>query len=565
MNKKKEESIFKSLKKRMQKVVRYECRDKNLEIYVVQPGERLTIYGSCSILCLAGNASINDYVLPTVSCESANFLKISAPQRMDVPAILNVGNSASNYKHQRLKFRLKEVAPKNHEKIMELIGTSQPAVFIFSKVLDIAEETVSGLIANFLIHTALQKQIILPPHFHIARDDFSIIPQPDDNKLKQQLEKLNSVRKDGQRVSIIPFGHKGAGKSHLMRNIVNRWLSIGCDNVYVLDCDIGQSEFTPSGCLSLHKVTSPIIGKPYGHQKAKFDNAFFYGDNSLRSPDLYLDIFERLWNKFKATSEPGSVCVINTMGWVTDLGGEVLTHIMDIVEPDLCVEIYRDSTETRFQYPKNQKLNYMEIFANNSHGIVGLPAQKKLPSVLIRELTIVGYFSSMLPKPSLASFPKVTPYKLNFQNTTICVPVDLLVQDCHIFSSINTQLIALCLNHSELKPRKLCGKEDMPSLCVIDGNSPALQCIGYGIVRGVNVDEKAIFVVSPVDLRELDEPPLLVRGMRIQTPAMFFTSDPYNRCPYVLNLPEQKNAQNNLDGLYQPSVNTTQFKRSRRC
>ncbi|CAB63234.1 Polynucleotide 5'-hydroxyl-kinase nol-9 [Caenorhabditis elegans] len=548
----------------MEEVVRFECRDSNLEIYVVQPGERLSIFGSCSFLCLAGNASINDYNLPAVSCESSNFMKISAPQRMDVPAILQVFKSGPSYKHARLKFRLKEVAPKNYEKIMEMIGTTEPSVFIFSKILDFAEETVSGVVSNFLIHSSIQKQIILPPHFFISRDDFIIYPQQQEAQLKSQMNRLNKLRNDGQRTTILPIGHKGAGKSNLMRSLVNRCLSNGYEHVYVLDCDIGQSEFTPCGCLSLTKVTSPILGKPHGHQRASFENSFFYGDITVRDINLYMDIFERLFNKFKVISEPGSVCIINSMGWVTDEGAEILDGITRVTDPELFVEIFRDQTEARYQFLNRAEHNIVEIFANNSIGVIGLPPQKRLPAALIRELTIVGYFSSRLPRPSLASFPKVAPYKLRFENVTICVPVDLLVEDSHVFSSINTQIMALCINNTDLKPRKLYGKDDLPSICVIDGNSPALQCIGFGIIRGVSVEERIIFVVTPVDLLKLEEPPVLVRGMRIQTPTMFYTADPYNRCPYVLNDLEQGNSDNTLDGLYQPSVNTTQFKRSRR-
>ncbi|ULT96300.1 hypothetical protein L3Y34_004719 [Caenorhabditis briggsae] len=552
----------------MNEVIRYECKDDNLEVYIVQPGERLSIYGSCSILCLAGKASINDFVLPSVSCEKGNFLKISAPQRMDLPVILKTSiDSSTAYKHSRLKFRLKEVAPKCYSDIMQMIGEKEPVVLVFNKVLDTAEATVSGVITNFLIHSSIQKQIILPPHFHISRDDFRIYPQDDEARLNTHLNRLNSLKADGVKTSILPIGHKGAGKSNLMRNLVNRCLSNGYEHVYVLDCDIGQSEFTPNGCISLTKVTSPLLDKPYGHQKKTFDNSYFYGDITVNDNNIdhYMDIFERLFNKFKLISEPGSVCIVNSMGWIVDEGAEILDGIIRVIEPDLCVEIFRDQTEARYSFKEFEKCKVVEIFANNSVGVIGLPNQKKLPAPLHRELTITGYFSSLLPRPTIASFASVPPYRLNFRNITICLPMDLLVEDCHIFSSINTQLIALCVKNPDLKTRKLNGKQDMPSLSVIDSTSPALQCIGFGIIRGVNVEERSVYVVTPVNLLKLQEPPLLVRGMRIQTPSQFFTADPYNRCPYVLNLPDKSShASANLDGLYEPSINTTQFKRSRR-
>lgn len=544
------------------KVFRYQCQDNNLETLIVQPGERLSIYGSCSILCLAGNASLNGYVMPTVSCKPMHFVKISAPQKMDVPVILRASKDNS-YKHSRLRYRLKEVAPNNFDTMMEAIGEKEAAVFIVNKALEVAEAAASAVIPNFLIHSAIQEQIIVPPHFHISHDDFCIYPEQQEARLNAQLERLSRLRADGVRTSILPIGHKGAGKSNLMRNLVNKCLSSGHDHVYVLDCDIGQSEFTPNGCLSLTKVTAPLLDKPYGHQKVTFDNAYFYGDITVRNQALYNDIFERLFNKFKSISEPGSVCIINSMGWVVDEGAAILDNIIRIAEPDLFVEIYRDQTESRYNFKGVVTREIIvDIFANNSMGVVGVPMQKKLPALLHRDLTVCGYFSPLLPRPTVASFASVPPYKLKFRNVTICLPVDLLVEDCHIFSSINTQLMAICVKNPEIKTRKLNGKADMPDVGVIDESSPALQCLGFGIIRGINVEERSIFVVTPVNLLKLREPPILVRGMRIQTPSMFFMADPYNRCPYVLNLPEKQ--VRNLDGLYQPSVNTTQFKRSRR-
>jgi len=47
------------------------------------------------------------------------------------------------------------------------------------------------------------------------------------------------------------------------------WMIVHCsffyccrrESVYFLECDIGQSEFTPSGVVSLVHVTQPVFGK----------------------------------------------------------------------------------------------------------------------------------------------------------------------------------------------------------------------------------------------------------------------------------------------------------------
>lgn len=65
---------------------------------------------------------------------------------MEVPALLHVDTSSSSYKHTRLKFRLKEANPQGYEQIMERIGNTKPAVLVFKKNLDVAEETVAGIL-----------------------------------------------------------------------------------------------------------------------------------------------------------------------------------------------------------------------------------------------------------------------------------------------------------------------------------------------------------------------------------------------------------------------------------
>ena len=38
------------------------------------------------------------------------------------------------------------------------------------------------------------------------------------------------------------------------------------------------------------------------------------------------------------------------MGWVVDIGAEILDGITRVIEPDLFVEIYRDQAEARYDF-----------------------------------------------------------------------------------------------------------------------------------------------------------------------------------------------------------------------
>ena len=63
---------------------------------------------------------------------------------------------------------------------------------------------------------------------------------------------------------IVLCGGKAVGKSTLLRYFVNTMLK-KFEKVVVIDCDIGQSEFTIPGCVSVVIVNKPLLGPSYTH------------------------------------------------------------------------------------------------------------------------------------------------------------------------------------------------------------------------------------------------------------------------------------------------------------
>jgi len=59
-------------------------------------------------------------------------------------------------------------------------------------------------------------------------------------------------------------GYKNSGKSTLMRYFLNRCLK-KWNRILVLDFDIGQSEFSISGCISAFVIDKPLLGPNYTH------------------------------------------------------------------------------------------------------------------------------------------------------------------------------------------------------------------------------------------------------------------------------------------------------------
>ena len=71
-------------------------------------------------------------------------------------------------------------------------------------------------------------------------------------------ECLNNFRKEVDVLCVL--GVRNAGKSTFARFTLNSLLS-SYESVAFLECDPGQSEFTPPGMVSLNIVSKPCIGK----------------------------------------------------------------------------------------------------------------------------------------------------------------------------------------------------------------------------------------------------------------------------------------------------------------
>ena len=121
--------------------------------------------------------------------------------------------------------------------------------------------------------------------------------------------------------------------------------------VAFLECDVGQTEFTPSGVVSMAFVTQPLIGNantcwfcmcfylsvfrasqytPAGSRKVCLGaslllnwlymlssrRAYFIGDNSpMQQPDLYVCSINSLIEYFISRKEPMPL-IVNTCGWL---------------------------------------------------------------------------------------------------------------------------------------------------------------------------------------------------------------------------------------------------------
>ncbi|RTG90314.1 polynucleotide 5'-hydroxyl-kinase GRC3/NOL9 [Schistosoma bovis] len=143
-------------------------------------------------------------------------------------------------------------------------------------------------------------------------------------------------------------GPKGAGKSSLLRFLSNIILTdveypLKEKCVAVLDCDIGQPEFTPNGIISLCLVKLPLFGPPYTHILSTNVNIIrqcFVGCiTPSDDPSFYLKCLNFVYDAYVNLPEPKPRLLVNTMGWMQGLGLTLLLEQILLVKPDLIIQL----------------------------------------------------------------------------------------------------------------------------------------------------------------------------------------------------------------------------------
>ncbi|KAI8605872.1 hypothetical protein EDD21DRAFT_331493 [Dissophora ornata] len=164
-----------------------------------------------------------------------------------------------------------------------------------------------------------------------------------------------TVDENGRRVKRPPVsvvcGGKKMGKSTFSRLILNRMLN-RYRKVAFIECDIGQSEFTPVGMVALHIVETPALGAPFTHPRQPY-RAFFVGNSTPRDdPDYYMACIKELIKTYYGEvshtrcwadmdddyhsdedDDEHIPLIINTQGWIKGTGYDLLLQLLDYTGP----------------------------------------------------------------------------------------------------------------------------------------------------------------------------------------------------------------------------------------
>lgn len=402
------------------------------------------------------------------------------------------------------------------------------------------------------VHTASS---ILGSAKNFTRAGLSVMSLPESWIRAVEVLANRDIKSAAVPIKTLVCGAKGVGKSTLLRYTVNTLLK-QFPKVAVIDCDLGQSEMSPPGAVSLHVVSDPILMPSHLNMRDP-ELSYFVGDVSAKQdPGRLLSAVEALFAKYLklqdrmnevyrekvSTAAKGNVfaafdsdtnkgradfipLVINTDGWIRYTGAEILASIVRMTSP---TDILHLSTA------KDRHLDSLKHLPDTCTLRTVEPGSteaSKTNASDLRTLRLVAYFlrySQTLER--LVSLPREigTPFPLSIKygalhdasgaaafalvsSGVLNVPFSHLVLGFpggavpmrHLLSAMNASLVGLGPCEGTM------GRETGTlAFDVKYDKDVALQpCVGLGIVRSFCLDEMRVEVHAPCFLQPKLMPP----------------------------------------------------------
>ena len=208
-------------------------------------------------------------------------------------------------------------------------------------------------------------------------------------------------------------GEADKGKSTLCKGLVNRLVTSaprsGAGDTFrpgvaFVDIDIGQSAFMP-GAIATAFVEDALPLEGGGFAQC-VPLTFFYGDKSVapRTVDRYLDLvaLTQAACAETAASSPkfryGGV-IVNTMGWVTGLGLDILRQAVDIMRAThiVAVEASPELAETLTQWSRVSSVRGLCVVHARRNGRIR--PRSTTARTVSRSLTVARFFTGVRTLP----------------------------------------------------------------------------------------------------------------------------------------------------------------------
>ncbi|XP_052574662.1 polynucleotide 5'-hydroxyl-kinase NOL9 isoform X1 [Peromyscus californicus insignis] len=364
---------------------------------------------------------------------------------------------------------------------------------------------------------------------------------------------------------ILLCGACDTGKSTFSRILINQLLN-SLPGVDYLECDLGQTEFTPPGCIALLNITEPLLGPPYTHPRRPQRMVYYGKMNCHNDYENYIEIIKYVFRDYKRESP----LIINTMGWVKDDGLLLLVDLIRLLSPNYVVQLstgrgrlmpaltseYVELTDGLYTKSKIKRrhrgfeieefedsLEFTEEEKDSSpvpvftgHKLMYVHSEflcdkneknRAKYNKIFRDLAVLGYLSQLMPPVPgpLSPLHSLTPYQVPFSAVAVRI-THADVAPAHILYAVNASWVGLCKILDDMK-----GYTRGPILLA---QNPICDCLGFGICRGIDMDQRLYHILTPLPPEELKTVNCLLIGA-ITVPHCIFKNQPgpEGTIPYI--------------------------------
>uniref|UniRef100_A0A8C4YPQ2 Polynucleotide 5'-hydroxyl-kinase NOL9 n=1 Tax=Gopherus evgoodei TaxID=1825980 RepID=A0A8C4YPQ2_9SAUR len=548
-----------------------------VSISSVSPPQKLTFTGKCRLTCLYGAVQVFGF---TISQEQPSY-DLFSPQTHCALTIEAVTYETLEKSKKEMRISARAMLRAHHVPHARIKLMKSFAPLCSLVLLDGLDTSVTRFILNHpefshifrvkvkcIFHFRQRGSCFTPEDAALAstgigkRDPESglLLSESSVSAIEELIQACRE-EDDGCPV-ILVCGPKSIGKSTLNRYLINLLLNhLPC--VEYLECDLGQTEFTPPGCVSLINVSEPCLGPPFTHQRMP-RKMVYYGEVSCeQDTERYIDTVKYVFNSYKKEVP----LVINTMGWVKGVGLLLLIDIIRLLAPSHIVQInvedFKDMPRFTPEYInlaaglhtkgklqgkcKSMDVSGMEDwkqyegesdFQTSTTGHKLLCIQPKFPgagnagearvhSSILRDVAMLGYLGQLQPLETRSVLPlhSLIPYQVPFNAVALRV-IHTDVAPTHIMYSVNASWVGLCRILDEVR----C-QTDGPVLLT---QTPVCDCLGFGIIRGVDMERMLYHILTPVPPENLRLVNCLLLG-NITIPNCVFTNQQgtEGEIPYV--------------------------------
>ncbi|GAM20745.1 hypothetical protein SAMD00019534_039200 [Acytostelium subglobosum LB1] len=354
------------------------------------------------------------------------------------------------------------------------------------------------------------RPLIIPPHWHVFIEKEVI----------------------GERAPVVvTSGTKDVGKSTFNRTLVNRLLSRYGHVLYV-ELDVGQCEFAPCGLITLNLLDTPLLGPPFTHQHTPIRSYFFGETSPKNNPEYYVRLAKEVLDHAMVLHQEFNIPVVtNTLGWIKGLGLLIQEEIVKHLRPSHVVYLYHAKPPQigQPQRPPYCIFNQQGIDEMvNGQGITKLFTIESavsqgnplipLNNTATRDLSMKCYFD--IERQPLI---KQRPYAIKFNQVKIGI-INHQVPYSQSLYALNASIVGICSDHnSKLNDVHYQVNSEYPTFIDHHKDVPVVECLGLGVVRSIDVENRLLFILTPIPHDQLEQCSILLKGSISMSPESSLT------------------------------------------